>query len=1052
VFTSLKDDNAGNPADTNNDGSSTSPTYSNWGTIDFRPTADDALCRLESCQILYGGSYYDGAVRCESASPVIQDCLFSVCYYGVSARGNAAPTVEGCTIQNCTSTPIYMSVMSDPVLSFDNLFTNNGYFALGIISEPLSQAAVLEQRDVAGVENFTYLFLSGFTVEATGSLTFQEGVTAKFLTYCSITVHGVLRGLGTADNPVLFTSVYDDAVGGDTNGDGSSTSPAVGNWGVLLFENGSDDTQCLLEHCILRFGCNTGTWRGQVSCTTASPTIRDCEITNVYWGLELRGESNPDVHDNTWVNVDRTPVLMSVLANPTFADNPLFNTGIAAIELRAETVSIDKTILPRSFGGYNPITYYLAGNLVVNTTTHVSFLRDVVVKCNGGSITVNGALSADGAILTSIHDDTVGNPLDTQNDGNTYLPTAGNWYGITFEDISEDAACLLDETTVRYATAGVTCANAAPTLQDVLLERNTFGVYLDGNSPAVLAGVVVEGSATAPVKQSLVTNADYTGVEFGPDNRYNGVYIKGETLAQNITLRQESCANIDNLVWVLGENLTVGSSSIMTIEPGVVVKSLTSRYLGVNKGLQAVGGADPDQQIIFTHIEDDFYGGDTNGDGHATEPTPGESSFTLYFYNESWDALCRLEHCVFAWGGSGTTRGMVEVQTAAPTITSCVFRDGATGLSCTGSSNPQIGACEFAGNSQRGVVNANPAVLIGAENCWWGHASGPLDTSDDTGSGGLYNPLGEGDVVSNYVDYSPWSGDLLHPRLGDVSLNGEVQAYDASLVLAWLADPVEQPLTAQQQLLADVTGEGGVTAVDAHYILQWVVGAETTFPAELEDYPGEPFDPQSELVAQVESLGDGEAWLTWTVAGDNLWRGLELTAHLPLDGLEILAAESAGAPASLAWQARDGLFTAALACTQAASAQAPALRLRVRGDATQVAAAAFRVNDHWFTAGQTAVDPALPAHFALSPATPNPFNPSTRLVLELAEPERLTARVFNVNGQLVRTLAEGPFPAGRHTLRWDGVTDSGAAAASGLYLLSVEGQRHRAVQRMTLLK
>lgn len=40
---------------------------------------------------------------------------------------------------------------------------------------------------------------------------------------------------------------------------------------------------------------------------------------------------------------------------------------------------------------------------------------------------------------------------------------------------------------------------------------------------------------------------------------------------------------------------------------------------------------------------------------------------------------------------------------------------------------------------------------------WWGHDSGPLDTSDDSASGGLYNPTGQGDRVTNYVNYMPWT-------------------------------------------------------------------------------------------------------------------------------------------------------------------------------------------------------------------------------------------------------------------------------------------------------
>ena len=65
----------------------------------------------------------------------------------------------------------------------------------------------------------------------------------------------------------------------------------------------------------------------------------------------------------------------------------------------------------------------------------------------------------------------------------------------------------------------------------------------------------------------------------------------------------------------------------------------------------------------------------------------------------------------------------------------------------------------ISGNANFGVkVNVdNVGETVNAENNWWGDASGPLDDSDDTATGGLYNPDGEGDTVSDNVDYDPWA-------------------------------------------------------------------------------------------------------------------------------------------------------------------------------------------------------------------------------------------------------------------------------------------------------
>lgn len=85
--------------------------------------------------------------------------------------------------------------------------------------------------------------------------------------------------------------------------------------------------------------------------------------------------------------------------------------------------------------------------------------------------------------------------------------------------------------------------------------------------------------------------------------------------------------------------------------------------------------------------------------------------------------------------------------------------------------------------------------------------------------------------------------------------------------------------------------------------------------------------------------------------------------------------------------------------------------------------------------------PRLAAH-------PNPFNPATRLELELARREELTLAVWNLAGQRVLERPLGALPAGRHQL-----TLELAGQASGVYLATLHGpQGVRAATRLLLLK
>jgi hypothetical protein len=80
-----------------------------------------------------------------------------------------------------------------------------------------------------------------------------------------------------------------------------------------------------------------------------------------------------------------------------------------------------------------------------------------------------------------------------------------------------------------------------------------------------------------------------------------------------------------------------------------------------------------------------------------------------------------------------------------------------------------------------------------------------------------------------------------------------------------------------------------------------------------------------------------------------------------------------------------------------------------------------------------------PRAFALLGGRPNPFGEATEVVLELpVAVNRLSLRVYNLAGQLVRVLADGPREAGIHRIRWDGKDEHGRAIAAGVYVCRMQ--------------
>ncbi len=93
-----------------------------------------------------------------------------------------------------------------------------------------------------------------------------------------------------------------------------------------------------------------------------------------------------------------------------------------------------------------------------------------------------------------------------------------------------------------------------------------------------------------------------------------------------------------------------------------------------------------------------------------------------------------------------------------------------------------------------------------------------------------------------------------------------------------------------------------------------------------------------------------------------------------------------------------------------------------------------------------------PTEFALRQNYPNPFNPETTIKFDLAESGQVELRIYNMVGQVVRTLVDENQAAGRYSIRWDGRDDRGLTVSSGIYFYSLRADKFRAVKKLMLLK
>lgn len=94
----------------------------------------------------------------------------------------------------------------------------------------------------------------------------------------------------------------------------------------------------------------------------------------------------------------------------------------------------------------------------------------------------------------------------------------------------------------------------------------------------------------------------------------------------------------------------------------------------------------------------------------------------------------------------------------------------------------------------------------------------------------------------------------------------------------------------------------------------------------------------------------------------------------------------------------------------------------------------------------------LPKAFGLKRAYPNPFNPETTIEYALPRSAQITLQIYNVRGQLVRTLVDTRQEAGFKKLRWSGLSDGGSPVSSGIYFVRMQAANNRFTQRIVLQK
>ena len=94
----------------------------------------------------------------------------------------------------------------------------------------------------------------------------------------------------------------------------------------------------------------------------------------------------------------------------------------------------------------------------------------------------------------------------------------------------------------------------------------------------------------------------------------------------------------------------------------------------------------------------------------------------------------------------------------------------------------------------------------------------------------------------------------------------------------------------------------------------------------------------------------------------------------------------------------------------------------------------------------------IPKSFHLSQNCPNPFNLSTIIKYSLKKTSYVSLKIYNIRGELVKTLVDHKQKPGTHQKIWDGKNQTGKEAAGGIYFYKLVAGEQSQTKKMILLK
>ncbi len=647
VFTSLTDDDVA--GDTNKDGAASGPEPGDWTGLSFSASADASV--LDGARVRYAGKSNQttaavvlaGAdIRIENSSIERSETA------GLGLGGLSFPTVLACAFDENRFPVSGVAIAGVPRFQ-DNTAQGNALGDYLLISEgdvSLGPATAGPCAVTIGPANALAphaLFVADTDIDVPAGclLSMLAGTVLKWDGNRELDVDGSVQ-LGSLGGSVVLTSIEDDSILGDTRKDGFSEG-TPGDWGTLRLDAGGS----VLQDVVVRFagsGANSGVVLAGVQAQLSTVQVLDCAGT----ALQLSQAARPVVDGCDFQRNVRAVDGAALRALPGFSNNSASDNTLS------DTIRITEGVVPfdlfvrrtQSLDG-RPLVLGTSVNVLAGTTLSIG--ASVVLKFEGGrGLDVQGTLECLGApettIFTTLLDDIAG---DTNKDMDATLPVAGLWNGLVFGQ--EADASQLTGVRVRYAAGpSVLLTRADILLSDSAIEFSSgAGVSLANDSRPRIQRTRFDHNAGFPIASAPLDAVGSFLDNIGVGNDVDAIHVGSADFDGTAVVARHNALNDDG-VFVVDTSITLFAGDVLELRQGTLFKWRGfARSLTVNGGALVVEGTGL-EPVVLTSIRDDGVGGDTEQDGAATQPAPGDWQSVSIPSNA---APSRIEHLVLRYGG-----------------------------------------------------------------------------------------------------------------------------------------------------------------------------------------------------------------------------------------------------------------------------------------------------------------------------------------------------------------------------------------------------------------